>query len=67
MYRAEQLVFGEWFRQVLLRTDEATARSVGNTVHARQQKEGCVREYLVVLVKRAPLRNLQPPQHDVDK
>src|SRR5688572_14769242 len=64
---AEELVFGERFRQVLLRADEATASSIEQPILARQHDDGCVFEYFVVFDQRAGLIAVEPRHHDVDK
>src|ERR1700683_4309169 len=53
--RAQQFVFGEGLRQVMLRTDDSAPRPVEQTVLARQHNHRDLPEYLVVLDQRAGL------------
>src|SRR5882724_81905 len=64
---SEQLFARERLGQVLLRTDDTSARLVEQAVFGRQHDHWRGLEYLVVLDQRAGLVAVKPRHHDVDK
>src|SRR5512138_707004 len=65
--RIQELVLRERLCQIVLRTDDATARAIEQTVFARQHDDWNGTEDLVVLDERAGLIAVEPRHHDVDE
>src|SRR5258707_6885453 len=63
--RAQQLVFGERLRQIMLRAHDAAAGSIEQSVLARKHDHRDLPEYLVMLDQRASLVAIQARHHDV--
>src|SRR5882762_2690554 len=62
---AEQLIFGEGFRQIMLGTDNAAPRAVEQTILAGQHDDRNLLEHLVVLDERTGLVAVETRHHDV--
>src|SRR6266403_3604729 len=63
--RAQQLVFGERLRQIVLRAYDAPAGSIEQSVLARQHDDRDLPEHLVVLDQRTGLVAIEARHHDV--
>src|ERR1700726_1786673 len=63
--RAQQFVFGERLRQIVLRAHDAAPGSIEQSVLARQHDDRYLPEYLVVLDQRTSLVTVEARHHDV--
>src|SRR5665213_2339987 len=65
--RSQQLVFGKRLGQIMLRSYDAAAGPVEQSILARQHDHGNLFEYLVVLDQGTGLVSVEARHHDVDE
>src|ERR1700684_676417 len=65
--RSQQLVFGKWLGQIMIRSYDPAPGPIEQSVLARQHDHGNLFEYLVVLDQRTSLVFVEARHHDVDE